>query len=207
MPEIEERKPESSPSGRLAMASDLATIAKIHKAAYSRSHFTALLPEDVLMRYYGSFLSGGTEIYLALAADAGAAEVVQGFSVYGVGIPEKISAFKKACARDILLTALRHPGVSARKALKAVLAKLGTHTPCPPADFLLLSVAVARQMAGVGKALLNGVIVVARQRGHKTVGLYVNEDNIRAINAYYLTGFRIREFHDGQYYMEAEIDP
>ena len=195
-----------TPFGRLATTSDLATIAKIHKAAYSRSHFTARLPEIVLMRSYGGFLSDGTEVRLAVDAEAGSQEAVRGFSVYGTGIPEKISAFKKACAKDILRTSLRHPCMSARKAFKAALARLGNHTSYPPADFLLLSIAVDRPMAGVGKLLLNEMIMTARQGGHKIVGLYVNDDNIRAINAYYATGFRIREFVDGQYYMEAEID-
>jgi ribosomal protein S18 acetylase RimI-like enzyme len=204
MPRRGERDVKLSPSGRFATANDLVAIARIHKIAYSRSHFTALLPDEVLMRYYGGFLSKGTEIRLALDTEAGATEAIQGFVVYGVGIPEKIAAFKKACAKDILLTSLRHPLLSARKAFKAALAKLGSHTSYPPADFLLLSIAVARPLKGVGTMLLSDVIAVARQRGHKTVGLYVNADNIRAINAYCLTGFRIKEFLDGQYYMEAE---
>jgi ribosomal protein S18 acetylase RimI-like enzyme len=198
-------QPASPPafSTRLAVASDLARIARIHKAAYSRSHFTALLSEEVLKRYYGSFLSDGTEIRLALEAGAGSAEIARGFSVYGVGIPEKIAAFKKACAKDILLTSLRHPRLSARKALKAVLAKLGSRPAHPAADFLLLSIAVDHPATGIGKELLKDMMASARQNGHEIAGLYVNEDNIRAINAYFATGFRMKDFRDGQYYMEA----
>jgi ribosomal protein S18 acetylase RimI-like enzyme len=205
MLEIERHKSEPTVSRRLATTDDLPRIAKIHKAAYSRNHFTALLPEDVLVRYYGGFLSGGTEICLALDVSVEKDEIVQGFSVYGVGIPEKIAAFKKACAKDILVTSLRHPWTSARKAIRAMLAKLGRHTPYDPADFLVLSIAVVCPMRGVGKTLLSGVTAVAKQRRYKTVGLYVNEDNIRAINAYFLSGFRIKKFHDGQYYMEIEL--
>lgn len=191
-------------TGRLATSSDLATIAKIHRAAYSRSHFTALLPETVLMRYYGAFLSGGTEILLALSREHSPDEAM-GFAVYGTGIPEKIAAFKKTCAKDILLTSLRHPWTSGHKAIKAVSARLNWHTPRPPADFLLLSIAVVEPLRGVGKLLLGGLIEAARERGHTRVGLYVNQDNVRAINAYYRAGFRLSEFHDGQYYMEAEL--
>lgn len=202
MSQDEEGESATPLSIRLATAADLATIAKIHKAAYSRGHFTALLSETVLMRYYEAFLSEGTEI--SLAVDKGAGAVARGFSVYGVGVPEKIAAFKKACAKDILLTSLRHPWLATGKALKAVRGRILNREAYPPADFLLLSIAVARPMGGAGKMLLNDMIAVARQRGHRTVGLYVNADNIRAINAYCATGFRIRELLDGQYYMEAE---
>jgi len=186
---------------RLATASDLAAIARIHKVAYSRNHFTALLPEPVLIRYYGSFLAEGTEIHLALGAD----ERIKGFTVYGTGIPEKIAAFKKGCAKHILLTSLKHPWIAAHKAMKAVAIRLGQATSCPPADFLLLSIAVAEPLRGVGKSLLHVTIAAARERGHQRLGLYVNYDNIRAINAYHVVGFRIKAFHVGQYYMEADL--
>lgn len=191
-------------SGRIANGADLAMIAKIHKIAYSRSHFTALLSEATLTRYYSAFLNDGTEIRLALSS--GGAQDLLGFSVYGVGIPEKIAAFKKACAKDILQTSLRHPVTSVGKAVKVILARFRKKKPYTPADFLLLSIAVAQPMAGVGKLLLNEMMAIARERGHKIVGLYVNSDNIRAINAYSITGFRIKDLIDGQYYMEARTD-
>jgi ribosomal protein S18 acetylase RimI-like enzyme len=202
MSELERTATAPEFAARLATESDLSTIAKIHKAAYSRSHFTALLSEDVLMRYYSGFLSGGTEIRLAFAR-SGADEVARGFSVYGIGIPEKIVAFKRACAKDIFRTSLRHPRLSARKALKAALARLGRRPPYPAADFLLLSIAVDRPAAGIGRMLLQDLLAAGRRAGRATVGLYVNDDNIRAINSYFASGFRIKDFRDGQYYMEA----
>jgi ribosomal protein S18 acetylase RimI-like enzyme len=188
---------------RIATAADLPMIAAIHKAAYSRSHFTSLLPLSTLERYYAAFLDEGTQISLALDGDAAPDEAALGFSVYGTGIPEKIAAFKKACARDILLTSLRHPWTAGWKAFDAVKGRIGRHVAVPPADFLLLSIAVARPTGGIGSVMLRDLIAAARERGHATLGLYVNDDNIRAINAYYRAGFRMRDFHNGQYYMEA----
>lgn len=186
---------------RLATVDDLAEIARVHKLAYSRNHFTALLPDPILMQYYGTFLNGNTTISLVLSNG----EEIKGFTVYGTGIPEKIAAFKKACVKDILLTSLKHPWISTQKAVKAVAARLSTLTPYPPAEFLLLSIAVAEPLRGIGKVLLNATITAARERGHQRLGLYVNDNNILAINAYHAVGFRIQSFHAGQYYMEANL--
>lgn len=186
---------------RLATTADLARIADIHRRAYSRSHFTALLPHAVLVRYYGAFLGDGTGISVGLGPDG----TVNGFAVYGTGIPEKIAAFKAACARDILFTSLRHPWMSARKALKAVRARINPRRPMTPADFLLLSIAVDPAARGMGGVLLRAVLDAARREGRHTVGLYVNDDNARAIDSYRRSGFHDRELYDGQYYMEAAV--
>ncbi|WP_242201467.1 GNAT family N-acetyltransferase [Sphingomonas hankookensis] len=187
---------------RLATHDDLATIADIHREAYSRSHFTALLSHEVLMRYYAAFLSNGTEICVGLDDVSGA---VKGFSVYGVGIPDKIAVFKKACAKAIFLTSLRHPGTAIPKALKALRSRFDRHVPYAPADFLLLSIAVVPSMRGLGNALLSELLKTAHRKGHGTVGLYVNDENIRAIDSYYRSGFRMKDFHGNQYYMEAQV--
>ena len=192
-------------SARLATPADLGIIARIHKSAYSRNHFTALLSEEVLERYYASFLSDGAEILLEIETGEGRSDVVLGFAVYGLRIPEKIAVFKRSSAKAILLTSLQHPWISTKKALKAVAAQLAKRTPYPPADFLLLSIAVAHPLAGVGKTLLYRMLEAADRRGQAVAGLYVNSDNIRAINAYFSAGFRIKHLEDGQYYMEAPI--
>lgn len=194
-------------SHRIATVEDLTTVSKIHKVAYSAAHFTALLSESVLKRYYAGFLSGGTEICLAIDSEipGGTTESVVGFSVYGVGIPDKIAAFKVANRKDILATSLRYPWTAGRKAIKAGLAKFDGQPPYPPADFLLLSIAVARPMSGVGKLLMDETLAVARAQRHSIAGLYVNDENVRAINTYFGAGFRIKDFQGGQYYMEANL--
>lgn len=189
---------------RRATFDDLPIIAAIHRGAYSRSHFTSLLSASTLERYYAGFLAGGTQIALAQNNEGTGAQTL-GFSVYGTGIPEKIAAFKQECARDILLTSLQHPWIAARKALKAIRGRIGRHAPVEPTDFLLLSIAVTGAQTGVGALLLRDLVAAARAENHDVVGLYVNDDNLSAINAYYRAGFRMRDFHNGQYYMEAAI--
>jgi ribosomal protein S18 acetylase RimI-like enzyme len=200
---------EDSVHFRRATAADLPTLARIHKQAYSHSHFTALLPDDVLRRYYGYFLDGGAETIVAMGFAGGpeskVVEEVVGFAVYGEGIPERIAAFKSDCFREIFLASQRHPWVAARKAIKAIFARMSARAGCPPADFLLLSIAVAIPGRGVGRRLLRAMLDEARRRGAAKAGLYVNTDNVGAINVYFAEGFVVKDFQNGQFYMEQSL--
>lgn len=197
---------------RRATKDDLQTIAIIHKKAYSRSHFTALLPDDVLMRYYRYFLEEGSYIYLALCGAGcgdvqhGAVNGVLGFAVFGNGISQKIACFKRQCATDILLASLRHPWCATKKFLNALLVKLKNRPGYAPAGFLLLSIAVAVPQQGIGRRLLIFMLDAARQTGCQTLGLYVNADNLSALNAYFAAGFIVKDFQAGQFYMEKFLE-
>lgn len=186
---------------RLATLADLPFLAHIHKVAYSRSHFTALLPEQTLVSYYGHFLSDGAEITLAVHGGD-----VLGFAVYGTQLPARIGAFKKTAARDILMTSIRNPVIGSRKLLNAVVARFTAKQAVAPADFLLLSIAVAKPGRGVGGFLLRHLSHVAQQRHEPAVGLYVNADNTNAINAYFAAGFVMRQHQSGQFYMEKHLE-
>ena len=190
---------------RTATVADLSRIVQVHKAAYSRSHFTSLLPAPVLSAYYAYFFGSGTEIVLLEAepsVGATDAPILEGFAVFGTGIPERIAAFKRDCRSAILRAALAHPFTAARKALAAVRSRLQGPSSIPPAEFLLLSIAVAVPRRGVGRRLLTCTVRSGHERGFKTIGLYVNADNIGAINAYFDAGFVLVEERSGQFYME-----
>lgn len=196
---------------RRASADDLPVLARIHKMAYSPSHFTALMPDEILKRYYSYFLDGGSEIWLALG-DANEGEVkngivgeVQGFAVFGEGIPERIALFKRECFNDILFTSLRHPWSAVRKALVALSARLSRQPSCSQAKFLLLSIAVAVPRCGIGSCLLDVMLNTASRRCCGTVGLYVNADNVSAVNAYFAAGFVVKNCRSGQFYMEHDF--
>lgn len=197
---------------RRATTDDLPTVARIHKIAYSRSHFTTLLPDEVLVRYYGYFLDGGSEICLALdgAEDSKLANrtvgEVHGFAVFGEGIPERITRFKRECFWDIFFTSLRHPWSAAKKALFVAFARLAKRPAYAPAAFLLLSIAVAVPRCGIGSRLLTALLEAARQRGSNKIGLYVNADNVSALNIYLSAGFSVIDSQGGQYYMERVLE-
>jgi len=195
-----------------ATINDLPTLARIHKTAYSRAHFTALLPEEVLARYYGYFLDDGSEICLALndavsgEYESTRAESVQGFAVFGSKIPEKIARFKRECRREIFLASLQHPLSAAKKTVYMAASMLRSGKSELPAEFLLLSIAVASPRRGIGTQLLGALLETARLQGHKTVGLYVNVGNVSAINAYFSSGFTLKSIIGNQFYMEASLE-
>jgi ribosomal protein S18 acetylase RimI-like enzyme len=189
---------------RLATTADLPVLARIHKQAYSRKHFTALLTNETLERYYGYFLGDGSEVLLAVQQATDGAETALGFAVYGRAIPERIARFKREASRDVLVTSLRHPLQAFLKLSVALWSKLVAAPACKPADFLLLSIAVSHKGGGTGGRLLRAMLAGAHKAGVKTVGLYVNADNLNAINAYFAAGFVLRHYQSGQFYMEAD---
>lgn len=190
---------------RLAQEKDLPRIAEIHLRAYSRSHFTSRLPAEVLERYYGLFLNDGAETLLIAHGDEGANETVVGFAVFGRGIGEKIARFKRENLWAILAASMRHPAVAAGKLAHQLWNKATSSKPIASADHLLLSIAVARPGTGCGRALLEAFLARSAEQGATRVGLYVNAENLAAINSYIATGFVFRELRGCQYYMERVI--
>lgn len=188
---------------RSAIEADLESIAKVHLAAYSKSHFTSLLPAKVLISYYGIFLRGGVEIMAA--AKASKPDEIVGFAVFGRQIPQLIAAFKRLHRLDILRASIAHPVTSVRKVLNLFAKRRSPSADHLPCDFLLLSIASGLPRAGVGGLLLDTLSVRASEQGEDRVGLYVNADNVGAMNAYIKDGFRfICLIHD-QYYMEKAL--
>jgi ribosomal protein S18 acetylase RimI-like enzyme len=188
---------------RQATAEDLPAMARVHRRAYSRDHFMALLPEAALADYYARFLGDGAQALLAVG-HTGQADEVLGFAVFGRNIEPRIAAFKRDQRAIIAAVALRHPLLAARRTLVSLAGRRrgGTHAPAPA---LLLSIAVARTGGGVGRALLDEMVRRSRQLGESRIGLYVRHGNISAINAYLRTGFRIVQSISDQYYMEHDL--
>lgn len=188
---------------RPAVEADLESIAKVHLAAYSKSHFTSLLPAKVLISYYGIFLRGGVEVIVA--AKASNPDDIVGFAVFGRNIPQLISIFKRLHRPDILRASIAHPFTSVRKVLNLLAKRRSPSADHLPCDFLLLSIASSLSRAGVGGMLLDNLSARASEQSEDRVGLYVNADNVGAMNAYVKDGFRfICLIHD-QYYMEKTL--
>ena len=192
---------------REAASADLPALARIHRRAYSADHFLALLPEAVLADYYRRFLSGGSQVLLAVRDGSGGAhsDDILGFAVFGRDIEPRIAAFKRDVRNRIVWTALGHPLLAARKLAISVSGRRRARAPHVPAPALLLSIAVAEAGTGVGRALLEEMLRRTAQQAEDRIGLYVRHTNVGAINAYLRVGFRIIESISDQYYMEREL--
>ena len=190
---------------RRAVTQDLAAIATVHLAAYSTSHFTSRLSSNALMRYYELFLAGGSEaLVFEASADERRGEIV-GFAVFGTGIAEKIAKFKKENWGAISRAAAQHPMQASSKLIRRLMARSTKSNAPPPADHLLLSIAVCRPRRGIGGHLLDAALSQSREAGADRMGLYVNVDNIGAINRYGSRGFAVRALHGSQFYMEKQL--
>jgi ribosomal protein S18 acetylase RimI-like enzyme len=190
---------------RPAQERDLPRIAEIHLKAYSANHFTSRLPASVLERYYGLFLGDGAETLLLVEDSESLGETILGFAVFGREIGTKISRFKRENFRAIAATSLRNPIAAAGKLARQVWNRATRGKPTPCADHLLLSIAAARSGTGSGRALLEAFVARTAAKGEVRVGLYVNANNLGAINVYVSAGFVFRELHGGQYYMERSL--
>lgn len=179
---------------------DLPAIARVHLDAYSKDHFTSRLSPTTLRAYYGLFLGGGSHIIVLTPDDD--AEQVLGFAVFGHGIGARIAQFKREHRGAIAGAALRHPLAAGRKAVGRLANSFALKNDVEPAPYLLLSIAVAKRNVGAGGRLLAALLERAQAEGAKCVGLYVNGDNLGAINSYVAHGFRFRSLRAGQYYME-----
>lgn len=189
---------------RLATQADLPALAAIHRRAYSANHFTSRLKPETLERYYSYFLEGGAETVVMQNTDSG--KNVLGFAVYGTDLPARIARFKRDCFVDIAVASMKNPGIASKKVVGSLLSMLAAKEPEEnAANFLLLSIAVAVSRRGIGRRLLTHLSEAAVDRGFGTVGLYVNVDNVHAINTYCGSGFRIRQLRNQQYYMEKSL--
>lgn len=187
---------------RPAERADLPAIAAVHLQAYSKSHFTSRLPLATLVRYYSLFLTGGSEtIVLEEPTVDGGSEII-GFAVFGNDIEAKIACFKRENAPAIVMASALHPLVAARKVMHARWTRLTQPRPMASAPHLLLSIAVTRQGVGAGGRLLDALLDRTKNSGADRIGLYVNVDNVGALNSYASRGFTVRELYGGQYYME-----
>lgn len=187
---------------------DLGEMARVHRASYGAGHFLALLPERTLADYYGAFLGGGTHtLVVERRSTAASTTLLEGFAVFGANIEPRIAEFKQRQRLAILSTAMRHPGISARKVLLRLLGDPSQSTSHEPAAWLLLSIAVRTHGRGIGGVLLREMLTIASANGQHRFGLYVRHTNTGAINAYLRAGFGITASVADQYYMEVTLRP
>ena len=191
---------------RISSQRDSCQLANIHKNAYASSHFTANMPKNVLQKYYDLFYTKGVTVIISLAENEDGSEIVNGFAVFGSGIPELILRFENSFRLSIFKTGLRNPVLFLKKVLKRVKSLIFPVKDHIPSGCLLLSIASNEKGKGIGRSLMKEMLRMARDKGEKSIGLYVNIDNINAINVYINSGFLVKERLNDEYYMELSLN-
>ena len=185
----------------VARKEDLKEIAKVHKTAYSKSHFTSLFSEKLLEIYYGLFLDDEASILLLKNSE----NRIDGFVVSGKNLAKKIKRFKAEQRYYIFLTALLHPILTIRKLINSFYYRFFEDGfEFEQADLLILSIAVIKKNEGVGSALLAEASQLAMKK-YNQIGLYVRTGNVQAINTYLKDGYKIKGYSAGQFYMEKKL--
>lgn len=188
-----------------ATSKDLKSIVKIHKEAYGRKHFTSLLSNALLEKYYQAFLCDQCSIKMIYSKEDNNA---LGFSVYGKSIPAKLHEFQKNNFFGLVYAIVSNPIDSLKIIIKKIFINLkyfNHRKKMKIADFLLLSIATIKKGSGIGTIMIRDMIDNARKQGNMKLGLYVNNDNLKAIGAYKKAGFTLTKKIKDQIYMELAL--
>ncbi len=179
-------------------------VASIHATSYPADHISGSMGRDLIVKYYSEFLTDENAFYGCV--ENGLTNDIEGFVVFGKGMPGKVSKFKRENRLNIMKFFLSRPSVSFRFILKRLSALIQSSDRFDEAEHLILSIAVSNDSVGVGSFLMSTVDNYCTGNGVDKLGLYVACSNVRALNFYYKTGFKVKAFVSGQYYMEKNFE-
>ena len=179
---------------------ELDQIAHVHKNSYGKNHFTSLLPLKLLADYYGLFICKESKILILKEENK-----ISGFIVFGRNIPEKINHFKKNNKASIFFSALRNPLSSLKILFRKVKNYKKDNFNFSESNFILLSIASASPGKKIGFLLMKAMIEEASYNKESKIGLYVNINNLNALNLYLGFDFKILNIFSNQFYMELKL--
>lgn len=184
-----------------ASKNELDQIAHVHKNSYGKNHFTSLLSLKSLADYYGLFICADSKILIFKEE-----KKISGFIVFGRNIPEKINHFKKNNKLAIFFSALRNPLSSIKIFLKKVINYKKDNFNFSESNFILLSIASSSPGKKIGFLLMKAMIEEASYNKESKIGLYVNTNNLNALNLYLGFDFKILNIFSNQFYMELKLN-
>ena len=181
----------------------LEEAAAIHAASYPADHVSGSMGHDLIVEYYSGFLTG-KNFFLGCVSEDSITELM-GFVVFGKGLPLKITEFKSKNRSKLIKFFLSNPRVFFRFLLKRFAGYIQKSDRFDEAENIILSIVVRENVVGAGSFLMGLVDDYCATNNVCKLGLYVSCSNVRALNFYYKTGFKVRAFVSGQYYMEKNF--
>ena len=178
-------------------------VASIHAASYPADHISGSMGRELIVKYYSEFLTDENSFF-GCVSDGSATDLV-GFVVFGKGLPVRIAKFKRDNRLSIIKFFISRPSVALSFVLKRLSAFIQKADCFDEAENLILSIAVSGNSVGAGSFLMGAVDNYCAKNGVDKLGLYVACSNIRALNFYFKTGFKVQAFVSGQYYMEKNF--
>jgi ribosomal protein S18 acetylase RimI-like enzyme len=181
--------------------SDLLEICRLHKLSFDKAHFTSVLPERLLQKYYEKIIEK-CEYGIILYTPEGTGI---GFAVGGKDLSGLINPFIKNNFFQLLWLLIMHPRFLIEKVRGVLSLIFKKQNIISEAEVILLSITTNPdlEMKGKGSAVLAEFEKLLTQFGINSYGLGVRRNNKKAIDFYLRQGFRL-EFgeRDSEYYIK-----
>lgn len=185
-------------------SSNLTDIVYIHRNAYDDGHFTNLMPDDLLKKYYDE-LSKNSKINTSFILYKD--EQPAGFIICGQGLNEIVKLFVKNHIAELVFIVIKNPSFLITK-FKAVFSRFSKKpTWKSNANVRLLSIAVAKpfQGRGTGQELISILEDKIKSNGINIYGLSVKKNNKKAIKFYLASEFTLEHSDEKSEYYIKEI--
>lgn len=179
---------------RPMMPSDLENVARVHKLAYKKDHFTSRFSPGLLKKFYETILQYNPYCYILETGSA-----TGGFIVAGEKTNYAVSRFTKEHMLQVGLTLLLNP-VFLKNKLLGMLGKKDSFVSKAPLRLLSIAINPEMQSKGAGKTLITYFENELVSKGEKQYGLSVHKNNSQAISFYNKTGFSVEHDTGEAYY-------
>jgi len=178
--------------------SDLDNICLIHKLSFDSSHFTSVLPMDLLKEYYQKIIENCE--YRVIVYDNDLNKAV-GFAIGARKISDFLNTFIKEHFFKLLLILIKNPKFLIEKVIGVLFSLIAKKSAVSKAEAILLSITVnpKNEMRRKGQIVLNEFENVLKKDGIKVYSLGVRKNNSKAVNFYQRNGFSLE-------YSEKESD-
>jgi ribosomal protein S18 acetylase RimI-like enzyme len=189
---------------RKAKISDLESICSVHKYAFDKDHFSSILPQPLLVKFYSELLRNNHYNYIAINED----NRILGFIVAGRNTGSAINTFIKRSLLSLFLVLLKNPRFLSQK-IRLVINKLIYKNEFhSQAGLRLLSIAVIKDSVhkGIGTQLIRHFENELIGNDIFIYGLSVKKHNQNAINFYIKNHFEVEKEEKEAYYFVRKLE-
>lgn len=188
---------------RKAKISDLEDICSVHKYAFDQDHFSSILPQPLLMKFYSELLRNNHYNYIAISED----NKILGFIVAGKNTGSAINNFIKQSLPSLFFILLKNPKFLFQKVMLLINKSIYRNEFHSQAGLRLLSIAVIKDSVhkGIGTQLIRHFEEELIGNDIFVYGLSVKKHNQNAINFYIKNHFEVEKEEKEAFYFVKKL--
>lgn len=182
---------------------DLDNICLIHKRSFDSSHFTSVLPFNVLKKYYDKIISNCEYKVMIYENDS---NYPVGFAIGSKNVSGILNSFIREQFFTLIFILLKNPIFLFEKISSIIFSFTSKEPTASKAEAVLLSISVnpELEMRGKGLIVLSEFENVLKEAGIKTYNLGVRRSNKKAISFYKRNGFLLDySVRESDYYIKT----